>query len=52
MMCFSVALVVVVALLLAALHLTEGRAESRRVAGPLIVEIIALAVGISSVVTG
>jgi uncharacterized membrane protein YhaH (DUF805 family) len=50
MIYFSVALVVV-ALLLAALHLTERRAENRRVAGPLIVAIIALAVGISTIIT-
>ena len=50
MISFPVGLVVV-ALLPAALHLTEGRAENRRVAGPMIVAIIALAVGISTITT-
>jgi hypothetical protein len=50
MIYFSVALVVV-ALLLAVLHVRDGRSESRRVAGPLIVAILALAVGISTIIT-
>jgi Predicted membrane protein (DUF2231) len=50
MIYFSVALVVV-ALLLAALHTTEGRAEKRRTGGPAIVAILALAVGISTIIT-
>lgn len=50
MIYFSIALVVV-GLALAVLHVTEGRSEKRRVAGPLIVAILALAVGISTIVT-
>ena len=50
MIYFSVALVVV-ALLLAALHVTEGRAENRRVAGPVIVAVLALAIGVSTIIT-
>ncbi len=49
MIYFSVALVVV-ALLLAVLHVREGRSENRRVAGPVIVAILALGVGISTIV--
>jgi len=50
MIYFSVALVVV-AIALVFLHMTEGRSESRRVAGPVIVAILALAVGISTIIT-
>jgi hypothetical protein len=50
MLYFSVALVVV-ALALAFLHVREGRSESRRIAGPVIVAILALAVGISTLIT-
>jgi hypothetical protein len=50
MIYFSVALVVV-AIALAVLHVREGRSEERRVAGPVIVAILALAVGISTLVT-
>jgi hypothetical protein len=50
MIYFSVA-VVVVALLLAVLHAREGRTESRRVAAPVLVAILALAVGISTLIT-
>jgi VanZ family protein len=49
MIYFSVAMVVV-ALLLAVLHVTEGRTEKRRVVGPVIVAIISLAVGISTII--
>ena len=49
MIYFSVALVVV-AVLLAVLHVTEGREGKRRVAGPVIVAILALAVGISTII--
>ncbi len=53
MIYFSVALVVV-AILLAVLHATEGRTEGRedkrRVVGPVIVAILALAVGISTII--
>src|SRR5262245_29913478 len=49
MIYFSVALVVV-AILLAYLHVREGRSETRRVAGPVIVAILALAVGISTII--
>lgn len=50
MIYFSVALVVV-AIALAVLHVTEGRSEKRRIIGPLVVAILALAVGISTMVT-
>lgn len=50
MIYFSVALVAV-AIALAVLHVTEGRSEKRRTAGPVIVAILALAVGISTLVT-
>jgi hypothetical protein len=50
MIYFSVAMVVV-ALALAILHVREGRSEARRVAGPLLVAILALAVGISTIIT-
>jgi hypothetical protein len=50
MIYFSVALVVV-ALLLTVLHVREGRSETRRVAGPVLVAILALAVGISTIIT-
>jgi hypothetical protein len=50
MIYFSVAMVVV-ALLLAFLHVREGRSEGRRVAGPVIVAILSLAVGISTIIT-
>lgn len=50
MIYFSVALIVV-ALLLAALHVTDGHAEKRRVAGPMIVAVLAFAVGVSTIVT-
>lgn len=49
MIYFSVALVVV-AILLAILHVTEGRADRRRVVGPVIVAILALAVGVSTII--
>lgn len=49
MIYFSVALVVV-AILLAVLHVTENRSDKRRVAGPMIVAILALAVGISTII--
>ncbi|MGE5695272.1 MAG: DUF2231 domain-containing protein [Candidatus Sericytochromatia bacterium] len=50
MIYFSVALVVV-AIALAVLHVTEGRSEKRRTAWPVIVAVLALAVGISTMVT-
>ena len=49
MIYFSVALVVV-AVLLAVLHVTESRSDKRRVAWPVIVAILALAVGISTII--
>lgn len=50
MIYFSAALVVV-ALLLVFLHVREGRSETRRRGAHLIVAILALAVGISTIVT-
>jgi hypothetical protein len=50
MIYFSAALVVV-ALLLAFLHVREGRSETRRVGAHLIVAILALAVGVSTIIT-
>jgi hypothetical protein len=49
MIYFAVALVVV-ALLLAALHVTEKRAEKPRRVLPVIVAILALAVGVSTII--
>jgi hypothetical protein len=42
---------VVVALLLVFLHVREGRSESHRVGARLIVAILALAVGVSTIIT-
>ena len=50
MIYFSAALVVV-ALLLAFLHVREGRSETRRIGAHLIVAILALAVGVSTIIT-
>jgi hypothetical protein len=50
MMYFAVALLVV-AIMLAVLHLLERRAESRRLAVHIGVAIVALAVGVSSIIT-
>jgi uncharacterized membrane protein len=50
MIYFSVALVVV-AIALAVLHVLEGRSELRRFVANVVVAIVALAVGISSIVT-
>lgn len=50
MIYFSVALVVV-AIALAVLHVREGRSENRSVVGPVIVAVLALAVGIATLVT-
>jgi heme/copper-type cytochrome/quinol oxidase subunit 4 len=50
MIYFSAALVVV-ALLLAFLHVREGRSETRRIGAQLIVAILALAVGVSTIIT-
>lgn len=50
MIYFSAALVVV-ALLLAFLHVSEGRSETRRIGAHLVVAIIALAVGVSTIIT-
>jgi uncharacterized membrane protein YoaK (UPF0700 family) len=50
MIYFSVALVIV-AIALAVMHVTEARAEKRRVVWPVIVAILALAVGISTLIT-
>ena len=50
MIYFSVALVVV-AIVLAVLHVAEGRSEKRRVGANVLVAILALAVGISTLVT-
>ena len=49
MIYLSVALVVV-ALLLTALHVTGRRSENRRVAGPLIVAVLSVAIGVSTIV--
>lgn len=50
MIYFSIALVLV-ALALAWLHVSESRAQGRRVAANVVVAILALAVGVSSIVT-
>ena len=50
MIYFSVAMAVV-ALLLLFLHMREGRSDERRVVVPVIVAILALAVGISTIIT-
>ena len=50
MIYFSAALVVV-ALLLAFLHVREGRSETRRIGAHLIVAVLALAVGVSTIIT-
>jgi len=50
MIYFSAALVVV-ALLLVFLHVREGRSETRRIGAHLIVAILALAVGVSTIIT-
>jgi hypothetical protein len=50
MIYFSAALVVV-ALLLAYLHVSEGRSATRRVGAHVIVAILALAVGVSTIIT-
>jgi hypothetical protein len=49
MIYFSVALLVV-AVALAVLHLTERRSEKRRLPTSIIIAIVALAVGISSII--
>jgi hypothetical protein len=50
MIYFSVALLVV-ALALAVLHRLEGRSDKRRTAATVVVAVVALAVGVSSIVT-
>ena len=50
MIYFSAALVVV-ALLLAFLHVREGRSQTRRIGAQVIVAILALAVGVSTIIT-
>jgi hypothetical protein len=50
MIYFSAALVVV-ALLLVFLHVREGRSETRRIGAHLMVTILALAVGVSTIIT-
>jgi uncharacterized membrane protein len=49
MIYFAIALAVV-AIVLAILHMREGRAEKRRVGANLVVAILALAVGVSSII--
>ena len=50
-MIYFAAALVVVALLLVFLHVREGRSETRRIGAHLIVAILALAVGVSTIIT-